>query len=139
MDFSTLKRRVETGQVNDVNALVQDLNLIFDNAMKYNGEGTDYYKMAVTLRDLVAQQRALYVKWQAEQQPPEKVAPAAAAVADVIERGVLRALPVPLLLSKSARAGSLGGRGSVRNRRTWRKNKEHSIVFDGLGKTYNCF
>jgi len=62
MDFATLKRRVETGQVADINALVEDLDLIFDNAMKYNGEGTDYYKMAATLKTIVAYQKAQYLK-----------------------------------------------------------------------------
>jgi hypothetical protein len=46
--------------------MVNDLNLIFDNAMQYNGEGTDYYKMAATLKDLVARQKVIYVKWRAE-------------------------------------------------------------------------
>ncbi|KAL3930718.1 MAG: hypothetical protein SGPRY_001417 [Prymnesium sp.] len=36
MDFSTLRKRVESGIVNDANALVSDLFLIFDNAMIYN-------------------------------------------------------------------------------------------------------
>ena len=62
MDFATLKRRVETGQVADLHALCDDLNLIFENAMKYNGEGTDYYKMASTLRSIVANQKAQYLK-----------------------------------------------------------------------------
>jgi len=82
MDFATLKRRVETGQVSDVSTLVNDLNLIFDNAMKYNGEGTDYYKMAMTLKDLVAHQQTLYNVWQAEQQPTETKAAAAVAAED---------------------------------------------------------
>ena len=63
---STLKRRVETGAVNDVTSLVNDLFLIFDNACRYNGEGTDYYKMAMTLKELVAQQKTAYMKWRAD-------------------------------------------------------------------------
>jgi len=66
MDFLTLKKRVETGLVEDIDAMVNELNLIFDNAMQYNGEGTDYYKMAATLKDLVARQKVIYVKWRAE-------------------------------------------------------------------------
>lgn len=62
MDFTTLKRRVETGQVGDLSALADDLTLIFDNAMKYNGEGTDYYKMASTLKSIVAHQKAMYLR-----------------------------------------------------------------------------
>ena len=66
MDFATLKRRVETGAVADVGALVSDLNLIFDNAMTYNGEGTDYYQMAETLKAVVAHQAQLYHAKKAE-------------------------------------------------------------------------
>jgi len=62
MDFTTLKRRVETGQVAEIHGLVDDLNLIFDNAMVYNGEGTDYYKMASTLKAIVANQKAVFIK-----------------------------------------------------------------------------
>ena len=60
MDFTTLKRRIETGVVIDVPALVADLVLIFDNAMLYNGKGTDYYRMAQTLKDCVKAQQNLY-------------------------------------------------------------------------------
>lgn len=66
MDFMTLKRRIEQGIVNDMEAFVADLSLIFDNAMKYNGEGTDFYKMAHTLQEIVKHQHALYTQWRAE-------------------------------------------------------------------------
>ena len=92
MDFSTLKRRVETGAVSDVAALVADLNLIFENAMAYNGAGTDYYKMADTLKATVARQLLLYNAKKAagpadepaggadeEAKPPPPLAAAAAA------------------------------------------------------------
>ena len=58
---ATLKKRVETGQVADIHGLVDDLNLIFDNAMKYNGEGSDYYKMASTLKAVVGYQKSQYL------------------------------------------------------------------------------
>lgn len=66
MDFTTLKRRIETGAVVEVNPLVTDLNLIFDNAMVYNGKGTDYYRMAQTLKDIVRVQQGIYTRWRQE-------------------------------------------------------------------------
>jgi hypothetical protein len=66
MDFATLKKRVEAGAVVDVNALVADLNLIFDNAMTYNGKGSDYYEMANQLKEVVRAQHAHYALWRAE-------------------------------------------------------------------------
>jgi len=75
MDFATLRKRIETGAVTSVDQLargrcphgvlccrvtcrpppvqVHDLNLIFDNAIAYNGEDSDYSKMAQTLKDTV--------------------------------------------------------------------------------------
>lgn len=81
MDFTTLKRRIETGAVVDVTTLVTDLNLIFDNAMVYNGKGTDYYKMAQTLKDAVRAQQQMYTTWRQENggslKRPAEEAPAA--------------------------------------------------------------
>jgi len=65
MDFSTLRKRIEAGLVPDVGALVAGLNLIFSNAMLYNAKGSDYHKMALTLRDVVKQQHGLYRTWHA--------------------------------------------------------------------------
>ena len=66
MDFTTLKRRIETGAVTDVPALVTDLTLIFENAMLYNGKGSDYYRMANTLKEIVRVQHGLYTRWRQE-------------------------------------------------------------------------
>ena len=66
MDFATLKRRIETGAVTEVGALVTDLSLIFDNAMVYNGKGTDYYRMAQTLKNIVLAQQQMYTRWRQE-------------------------------------------------------------------------
>jgi len=52
MDFATLRKRVESGLLHDLAALVRDLNLIFDNAMLYNPAKSDYHKMASTLKDV---------------------------------------------------------------------------------------
>lgn len=66
MDFTTLKRRIEQGAVGDMDAFMADLNLIFDNAMKYNGEGTDFYHWANTLKQAAAAQHENYVRWRAK-------------------------------------------------------------------------
>ena len=66
MDFMTLKRRIEQGVVGDMDAFVEELNLIFDNAMKYNGEGTDFYLWANTLKRAAAAQHENYVLWRAK-------------------------------------------------------------------------
>jgi hypothetical protein len=66
MDFTTLKRRIETGAVLDIAALVSDLNLIFENATVYNGKGTDYYRMAQTLKDITRVQHTMYNRWRQE-------------------------------------------------------------------------
>ena len=82
MDFMTLKKRIETGVVTDVPDLVADLTLIFDNAMTYNGKGTDYYQMAETLKEIVQTQQTLYTKWRQEhggQLGAKSAAPAGAA------------------------------------------------------------
>jgi len=86
MDFATLKKKIETGGVTDVPALVADLNLIFDNAMTYNGKGTDYYQMSATLKEIVARQQIQYDQWRAEHggslgggKPPAAASAAAAA------------------------------------------------------------
>ena len=89
MDFTTLKRRIEQGAVCDMDSFMADLNLIFDNAMKYNGEGTDFYQMANTLKRAIAAQHENYVRWRAkhggslgaktEAPPGEAVAPSGAA------------------------------------------------------------
>ena len=59
MDFATLKKRIETGAVADVPQLVHDLELVCDNCMTYNGKGTDYYRMAQTLKEIVRVHRHL--------------------------------------------------------------------------------
>ena len=77
MDFTTLKRRIETAAVTDVSAMVNDLNLIFDNAMVYNGKGTDYYRMAQTLKEIVRVHQGLYTSWRQERAGPDGAALAA--------------------------------------------------------------
>jgi len=63
MDLSTLRKRVESGAVSEVAALVDDLTLIFENAMQYNAKASDYHKMADTLRKQVLSQHQHYIRW----------------------------------------------------------------------------
>mmetsp|Transcript_15445 Transcript_15445/g.39181 ORF Transcript_15445/g.39181 Transcript_15445/m.39181 type:complete len:321 (+) Transcript_15445:3-965(+) len=51
MDFSTIRKRVECGQVSSLTELRGDLSLVFSNAMLYNAKGSDYYKMAESLAE----------------------------------------------------------------------------------------
>ena len=66
MDLSTLRKKVDTNQVPDVQALVNDLVLIFENAMLYNAKTSDYHKMADTLRKQVHAQHEHYQRWKRE-------------------------------------------------------------------------
>lgn len=94
MDLSTLRKRVDSGVVAEVAALVDDLTLIFQNAMQYNDKDSDYHKMADTLRKQVLSQHQHYIRWKkdfdkrkasASPAPPDEAAeapqPAAAAEA----------------------------------------------------------
>lgn len=49
--------------MSSIAALVSNLELIFDNAMLYNARGSDYHKMASTLKGAVQQQHELYRLW----------------------------------------------------------------------------
>ena len=53
MDIATLRKRVKSGQV-QLKQFVDLLFLIFDNAMLYNEEGSDYYNMGLRLKALAA-------------------------------------------------------------------------------------
>ena len=65
MDLATARKRIEAGTVTTVDLLVDDLVLIFDNAMVYNAKGSDYHKMAHTLKEVVKAQQGLYNRWAA--------------------------------------------------------------------------
>ena len=88
MDLATARKRIEAGTVTTVDLLVDDLVLIFDNAMVYNAKGSDYHKMALTLKEVVKAQQGLYNRWaaakaakgdgDAEAAGDEEAAPAAA-------------------------------------------------------------
>ena len=79
MDLATLRKRVEAGTVGTVDALVDDLVLIFDNAKVYNAKGSDYHKMAHTLKEVVKAQQGLYNRWAATKGGDDDAPPAEAA------------------------------------------------------------
>ena len=57
MDLTTLRKKVETGAVDDVDKLTSDLSLIFENAMTYNGKGSELWNMANTLKEVCKHQQ----------------------------------------------------------------------------------
>ena len=64
-----LRKKVDTNAVPDVQSLVNDLVLIFENAMLYNAKASDYHKMADTLRKQVHAQHEHYQRWKREPRP----------------------------------------------------------------------
>ncbi|KAG8461880.1 hypothetical protein KFE25_013899 [Diacronema lutheri] len=54
MDFSTIRKRIEAGQVSTLGSLRDDLALVFSNAQLYNSTASDYSKMAASLQQHAA-------------------------------------------------------------------------------------
>mmetsp|Transcript_36163 Transcript_36163/g.102236 ORF Transcript_36163/g.102236 Transcript_36163/m.102236 type:complete len:548 (-) Transcript_36163:184-1827(-) len=52
MDFTTMRTKVAAGQYACWEELEDDLVLMFDNAMLYNGPGTIFHKLAASMKDL---------------------------------------------------------------------------------------
>ena len=52
MDLSTVKTNLENGDYPDVEACVDDIQLIWDNCKLYNVEFSQIYKMAVKLESV---------------------------------------------------------------------------------------
>ncbi len=50
MDLSLIKARIETGKVTNLDELGVLLDLMCENAMKYNGRGDDYYAYAKAVK-----------------------------------------------------------------------------------------
>ncbi len=51
MDFTTIKSRMDAGAyLNNVDAFLADMNLLFDNAFVYNLPGQPVHEWAVTLK-----------------------------------------------------------------------------------------
>ncbi|XP_044279258.1 bromodomain-containing protein 1 isoform X2 [Varanus komodoensis] len=51
MDFSTMRKRLDTQGYKNLSEFEEDFNLIIDNCMKYNAKDTIFYRAAVRLRD----------------------------------------------------------------------------------------
>jgi hypothetical protein len=58
MDLSTLKRRLQSGELATLADFKRDLDQIWTNACTYNLEGSDIWKLAQSLRTLSAQELA---------------------------------------------------------------------------------
>ncbi|XP_051548869.1 bromodomain-containing protein 1-like isoform X5 [Myxocyprinus asiaticus] len=51
MDFSTMRKRIDSHGYNNLDEFEDDFNLIINNCMKYNAKDTFFYRAAVRLRD----------------------------------------------------------------------------------------
>ncbi|MBN3298349.1 bromodomain-containing protein 1 isoform X1 [Amia ocellicauda] len=51
MDFSTMRKRIESHGYKNLDEFEEDFNLIIENCMKYNAKETIFYRAAVRLRD----------------------------------------------------------------------------------------
>ncbi|XP_051975847.1 bromodomain-containing protein 1-like isoform X1 [Xyrauchen texanus] len=51
MDFSTMRKRIDTHGYNNLDEFEDDFNLIIYNCMKYNAKDTTFYRAALRLRD----------------------------------------------------------------------------------------
>ncbi|XP_053248912.1 bromodomain and PHD finger-containing protein 3 isoform X4 [Podarcis raffonei] len=52
MDFSTMRRKLESHQYRTLDEFEEDFNLILTNCMRYNSKDTIFHRAAVRLRDL---------------------------------------------------------------------------------------
>lgn len=52
MDFSTMRRKLETHCYKTLDEFEKDFNLVINNCMKYNAKETIFYRAAVRLRDI---------------------------------------------------------------------------------------
>jgi E1A/CREB-binding protein len=56
MDLGTVKKKVETGCYSSVRQFVADVHLTFDNAITYNGDGSDVSKVAREMKTLLCRE-----------------------------------------------------------------------------------
>jgi hypothetical protein len=52
MDLTTIKLKLEGGNYGNIDEFIEDVNLVWDNAMKFNHEGSEIYEHAMTLKNL---------------------------------------------------------------------------------------
>jgi hypothetical protein len=51
MDFGTIKNKLAASQYDRAEQFVDDINLVFDNCLLYNGEGSAVANMCKQVRD----------------------------------------------------------------------------------------
>lgn len=64
MDLTTIKKNIETGTIRTTSEFQRDLMLMFQNAIMYNSEGHDVYKMATEMQMDVMDQVAQFLATQ---------------------------------------------------------------------------
>eukprot|EP00250_Pteridium_aquilinum_P021839 c25243_g1_i2 orf=1979-4411(-) len=52
MDFGTMRNRISSGHYTYIESFQKDIFLICDNAMKFNGKGTVYFRHARSIKDI---------------------------------------------------------------------------------------
>ena len=73
MDLGTIKKRLENGCYHAMEEFESDVNLVFDNAMLYNAEGSVVYNMAQEMKNIFTQDYARAMRTiQAEQELKRK-------------------------------------------------------------------
>ena len=60
LDFSTMEHRLETNQYSNLDAFVDDVQLVFDNCRIYNPEGSIYARNATKMEKFMKEQLASY-------------------------------------------------------------------------------
>ena len=71
MDLMRVRKRIECGTISNCAELRRDLLLIFQNAMMYNSQRTDIYRMAFEMeRDVNQQGTRLTLKYAYKVQQP---------------------------------------------------------------------
>ena len=60
LDFSTMEHKLETNQYSNLDAFVDDVQLVFDNCRIYNPEGSIYARNATKMERFVKEQLTSY-------------------------------------------------------------------------------
>ena len=60
LDFSTMEHKLETNQYPDLDAFVDDAQLVFDNCRIYNPDGSIYARNAMKMEKFMKEQLATY-------------------------------------------------------------------------------
>ena len=60
LDFSTMEHKLETNQYPNLDAFVDDAQLVFDNCRIYNPDGSIYARNAMKMEKFLKEQLATY-------------------------------------------------------------------------------